>query len=275
LLQKDTATELIERKPRRKSKKQRKEEEQTGNFTPEGGIEETRISYKDDVKFAGWRVMWNEEAGSYWEAFKKPFMLGTVPLLCGRYSNNASPKGNIGKEQGETYEYICDDPFLALNFLTVPENMKKLGHECIDNGFIPRFVTAMGEYSIPLPPTSGDEIDLDKKLDMLETNIETATPEDIKDIVTRKALNNASMILALLFNPAKYENGKLQVEFHKDAFRDIIDWEINMRKATSKNIHLINMRSRHMEMLINLLSSLQSATFPIILPIKVLLLQKK
>jgi len=242
LVRKLIATELVERKIK-KPKKGKKGEEPEGE--QESGLVETRTSFKKDIRFAGWRVMWDEEAGAYWSAFKKNYMFGSEPMLCGYYSHTASAKGNIGKEQGETCEYICDNPFLALNFFTVPENMKKLGYECVTNGFIPRFLIDMGEYFVPLPLTSGTEIDLNKKLDMFE-NTGNVTPEDIKIKRTRKALDNASRILAILFNPAKYENG-LQVEIHEDAFTDIIDWEITMRKATRNNPHITNMRSRHME----------------------------
>ena len=246
LVRKLIATEMIERKVKKAKKSKKGKDEEEPEEAQESGLVEIRIDFRKDLKYPGWRCLWDEEAGAYWASFKKNYMFGSEPMLCGYYSHTASGKGNIGKEQGETCEYICDDPFLAVNFLTVPENMRKLGYECITNGLIPRFIVMLGEYFVPLPAVSGNDIDLDKELDMFE-NIGKVTPEDIKVRYTRKALENASLIIASLFNPAKYGDEKLQVEIHEDAFTDIIDWEINMKRSTRNNPHITNMRSRHME----------------------------
>lgn len=237
-LRKSLATEYIEYKPNKK----------------EGGIDELRINYNDGREVnKGWRVMWDEEVSLYWEQYKKGYMSGSVPLLCGLYSCVYAPKSNIGEKEGQMSEYRCDDPFLSLHFMTIPTSLRLFDYYmAVSSGYFPRFMLMMSDYNANLPETSGN---FGKKYDNIDllAKPEKEIPTDKNRARNRKAIDNASYIIKSMFDPIKYKNPttgeveKVKVTISEEAYEIIIDWEIEMRKQCRNNPHLITMRGRHME----------------------------
>lgn len=229
LLKKKLATELVEVRPNRKTNE----------------MEEKHFSYAGDKNYAGWRVMWDEECGMYWESFKKAYMTGSSALLCSLFSNIYEGKGNVG-DDGSTSDYLCDDPYFGMNMYTTPSSMRMLDTMHILNGFLPRHATVIGEYDTPLPETSGIDIDIDKEIDMFVEN-KTTTDKDREMEKRKRAVEKASEIIAAVLDPSKYKDGKFEVQLHEQCYQLIIDWEINMRKALKNNPTLTVLRGRNFE----------------------------
>jgi hypothetical protein len=241
-LKKELATALRKRYLKKKSKKER---DANPDDPTEEMVEEV-IPYEKEGMIFGHRCMWDEEMGGYFEGFKKPYMAGSAPTICSLYSNMFPGKGNVGKDQGETYEYQSDDPYLSINAFTVPISMwNHLSYDFVVNGFIPRFLIFYAKYLLPLPPLSGKITDLDEEIDMLiEVEQDATKKESMKTF--KKAVENASHIIMELCKPDKY-GGKFQVEIHPEAYREIIDWEIRMKQMTRNNPHVTDMRGRNFE----------------------------